>query len=251
MNTPEVEKLLRERYAAPAFAFLEQVPNATGMNTSRFCDALAMSLWPSRGIHLSGFEIKVSRTDWLKELKDPSKAEEICGFCDYWWIVAGSPDIVREGELPSTWGLLVTDAGTLKEKVKAPLLEARPYTKNFLASVLRRATEQITNSAIHLKEIKQAHEEGYARGVKQGKQSLEWANEEMGKIKERVEIFERVSGVRIQGYAPIEPIGNAVRAVLEGEHTQMKTRISRIKETACEIIKTCDRVLSDTNGGRP
>lgn len=77
-----VFELLRRRYPAPAWAFLEEVRNQTGYaRTIRTADALAMSLYPSRGLHLHGFEVKVSRADWFRELNDPKKAEEIAAYC--------------------------------------------------------------------------------------------------------------------------------------------------------------------------
>jgi len=51
-------------------------------------------LWPSRGLHLMGFEIKAGRGDWLRELKDPGKAEGIAAYCDQWWVVAPAEVIV-------------------------------------------------------------------------------------------------------------------------------------------------------------
>jgi hypothetical protein len=58
---------------------------------------------------LSGFEIKSYRGDWLRELKNPAKAEGIASCCNYWWIVAGNLEIVQTGELPEPWGLLAWD----------------------------------------------------------------------------------------------------------------------------------------------
>ena len=61
-------KLLRYRFCQPEWAFLSQVRNGTGyLRTTRTADALAMSLWPSRGLHLYGFEIKVRKSDWKKD----------------------------------------------------------------------------------------------------------------------------------------------------------------------------------------
>jgi hypothetical protein len=66
-----------------------------------------MSLWPSRGIELHGIEIKVSRNDWLKELGDPAKADEIARFCDRWWVAAGDESIHQWDSLekrnPVSW----------------------------------------------------------------------------------------------------------------------------------------------------
>ena len=89
-----VTTLLRDRHAntgnggAGEWAFMAQVRNAAGFNATRTLDALALHLWPSRGLVLHGFEIKVSRSDWLREVKDPAKAEDACRLVEYFWIVA-------------------------------------------------------------------------------------------------------------------------------------------------------------------
>jgi hypothetical protein len=138
--------LLRARYAAPAYAFLSHVRNGTGFSgATRTADALAMSTWASRGLHLYGFEIKSSRGDWLRELKDPGKADVIAGMCDFWFVVAGDESVVKDNELPPSWGLLVVtdDGGKLKLRKDAALLaEPRAITRKFLAAILRRAQEE-------------------------------------------------------------------------------------------------------------
>ena len=45
-----VIRALRVKYAGNAYAFMEQVGDGTGARTYRWCDALVMSLWPSRGL---------------------------------------------------------------------------------------------------------------------------------------------------------------------------------------------------------
>jgi hypothetical protein len=116
---------------------LEEVRNGTGyVRTLRSADALVCSCWPSRGLWLAGVEIKVSRSDWLREIKDPAKSSEIQRWCHYWWIAAPA-GLVHDGELPKTWGLLEHASGKLSVKVQAPKLEAEPPSMTFLASVLR------------------------------------------------------------------------------------------------------------------
>src|SRR5579872_7207544 len=132
--------LLRARYKGNAWAFLPKVRNGTGWKRSaRTADAIAMSLWPSRGLHLYGFEVKVDRGDWLRELNDPAKAEDIFAFCDFWYVVAPA-GIVERAELPKTWGLMEIEKD-LRETVTAPHLTAKPVDNLFLASLLRKVTE--------------------------------------------------------------------------------------------------------------
>jgi hypothetical protein len=89
MTAKELTKLLSERYKGPEYAFLPQVRNQTGYGNTRdgirTADGLALSLYPSRGIHLHGFEIKVSRSDWLTEKAFPAKADAIGKYCHFWW----------------------------------------------------------------------------------------------------------------------------------------------------------------------
>lgn len=84
---------------------------------------------------LHGHEVKVSRSDWLTELRDPSKADRVKRFCDYWWLVVPSADIVKQEELPEGWGLLVQSGAKLRAKVKAPRLTPEPLTLDFVAGL--------------------------------------------------------------------------------------------------------------------
>jgi hypothetical protein len=136
----EVLRLLRARHPAPAWAFLDHVANGTGRHQQRTADALAMSLWPSRGLELHGFEVKVYRSDWLRELKDPAKADEIAARCHRWWVVVGDESIIQQGDLfPQTWGQMVVRDGELVVTREAPLIEPAPLDHVFLAAILRRA----------------------------------------------------------------------------------------------------------------
>lgn len=140
--TTSMRMALRKRCAAPAWSLLEEVGDSTGHAVSRFADAIGMSLWPSRGLELHGFELKASRADWLRELNAPEKAEAISRFCDRWWVVAGAENVVAHGELPPSWGLLVLRGRVLATVHEAPKQESpAPIERRFLAALLRRATQ--------------------------------------------------------------------------------------------------------------
>lgn len=135
--------LLREKYPKEQYALLRQCRNGTGGAACRSADALVMSLWPSRGLDLHGFEFKSARGDWLRELKTPEKAEPIAKFCDFWWIVIGNSNVAHHTELPTTWGLLCpNEAGTKLEMLKTPTkMAAQPMNREFLGAILRKAQE--------------------------------------------------------------------------------------------------------------
>jgi hypothetical protein len=84
---------------------------------------------------MHGHEVKVSRADWLAELRDLSKSERIKRYCNFWWLVVSDAAIVKPGELPEGWGLLVKSGDRLRAKVKAPELEPEPLTLDFVAGL--------------------------------------------------------------------------------------------------------------------
>lgn len=105
----------------------------------RTADAVAMDMWPSKRNELHGFEVKVARSDWLNELRDPSKAHRVKRFMDRWWLVVPTAGMVRPGELPADWGLLVCHGSGLRVAKAAPRLTPEPITKSFVAALLRAA----------------------------------------------------------------------------------------------------------------
>ena len=90
-----VFRLLDKRYPAESHALFRQVADSTGYGQKRYADAVAFGLWPSRGLEIEGLEIKVSRQDWLNELKNHAKSADIQAYCHRWWIVAGDRSIVK------------------------------------------------------------------------------------------------------------------------------------------------------------
>jgi len=108
----EMIERLRRHYIKPGDpfaggAFLTEV--ALG---DRRADALYVGFASSRGEHLIGHEVKVSRSDWLHELDQPEKAEKWATECHAWYVVAPSTAIVHVAEVPHGWGLMVPNSRT-------------------------------------------------------------------------------------------------------------------------------------------
>lgn len=146
LDANDVRAAMRRHYCGPEWAILFEVADATGARHSRFADAIAMSLWPSRGLSLHGFEIKVYRHDWLREKANPEKAERIACRCDYWWVVA-PPGIIETPEVPENWGQIIVETGgdLLKDGDIAKLrivkqairIDAVPIDRTFMAALFR------------------------------------------------------------------------------------------------------------------
>jgi hypothetical protein len=122
----------------------EHVKVSAGLKSRRTCDYMAMDLWTgwglNRGPKLHGHEVKVSRADWLTELRDPTKAESFSQFCDYWWLVVSGKAIVRD-DLPDGWGLMVAHGRSVRVARPAMRLEPLPMPRDLQATFTRAVTK--------------------------------------------------------------------------------------------------------------
>jgi hypothetical protein len=84
-----------------------------------------------------GHEVKVSRSDWLAELREPGKAEGFRPFMHGWWLVVSDKTIVRD-DLPDGWGLMVSRGRSVRVLVPAPIVEApEPMDPGMYGAILR------------------------------------------------------------------------------------------------------------------
>lgn len=146
ITAADIRDAIRARYPVQSHAVLFEVADATGARATRWADALVMSLWPSHGLTVDGFEIKVSRHDWLKERANPAKAEAIAKYCDHWWLVTAKGVVEHASEVPDAWGWMEcggTDTTGSKLGLQivrsATKTDALPLDRLFVASVLRSA----------------------------------------------------------------------------------------------------------------
>ncbi len=221
----EVVDLLRTKHQPPSWAFLSQVPNSTG-GATRTADAIAMGLWRSRGMEVHGYEIKTHRSDWLRELKRPEKADLIAGYCDHFDVVA-PPNIVKDGELPSTWGLLVVREHSpkakgdlyLKRVITGKAIEPKPLDRVFVAALLRCVHSQLTGEG-KIAEIKAAgYDEGFKDAQHEAGEDGERWEAKAKSLEDNIRVYERASGMSLR-YGDPEAIGNAVRLVQSGGYMQ-------------------------------
>jgi hypothetical protein len=181
MTETELTVALMNHYGIQAgngqrYAVAAQVRSHAGFDARRTADFVAMDLWPSSGLALHGHEVKVSRSDWLRELKDPAKAEEFTPYMNHWWVTVPDEQMVRDGELPDGWGLLAMRGEKLAVIRKAPHREALPMPPTRLAALLRAVAGTAGNYARLDAERKRAA--GLARNYA--------ADDEMEKLRRQV-----------------------------------------------------------------
>lgn len=198
--THQIREALRKKYCLPEWVLMEEVRDAAGFDSRRSADGIAMSMWPSRGLEVHGFEIKASRSDWLREIKNPAKAEAIANYCDKWWIVAAQK-VVNPGELPPMWGLLEqTGADGLKVQIQAPTREdVRPLDRSFVAAMLRRAG-QIDEYTIRTK-IEEATRQHHEEARQYADREIAARTKRHQEVIARLELIKEKSGIDILGYS--------------------------------------------------
>lgn len=230
---------LAAKYAAPSWAYFREIKSEVGYS-SRRCDGLAMAMWRSLGLQIIGFEIKTSRSDWMRELKDASKSEAIFKYCDRWFLVVSDEGIVHPGELPDGWGLLVPSRGGLKQAVQAAKLTPLALTRDFVAEVLRHAVSMPATE-------KERAE--YQRGLAEGRRQSDPENDPRLAAHERlvkmVDDFQAASGISITDWRGGKAIGNAVRMVLDGRAEQFKRDLQALLGTAKRIHDQIEREVKD------
>jgi hypothetical protein len=219
----DIESRLAKKFAAPAYAFMPQLHQETGAGATsgRRADAVAMSLWPSRGLHLIGFEIKVDRSDLLKELKTPAKADAIQRYCHQWWLVT-PPDLVGATELmvlPATWGVMEAHgADQLKATRQAPTVQPEPLNIDIIAAMFRgfaNTVPYLSASYVPKSEVEEMAEERAKQIV-----ASDPLGRQLEELRKHVREFEEASGVEI-GHPwrhDGKKIGEAVRAVMENNN---------------------------------
>lgn len=252
----EMLALLRRRYASASgngveYAFVEHVRNDAGFSASRTIDAMAMSLWPSRGLTLYAFEVKCSRKDWLKELRDPAKAEAFGPYVDYFYLVVSDAGIVKPGELPDAWGLMAPRAGGIGVVREAPRNEAvRKMDRGMLAALLRQAGVEARRPP---SEVTDAHRAGVEEGRKLAFAESAGDLERVMARKQKLEETQRRLRAEMGGdlsdamsWDP-ETFWAAVRTTLRGERDveHLRSRLRRLGLDARVIGEQADRILSE------
>ena len=166
-----IKGLLANKYSDYQYVFLTEVTNSNadiggewgqqkdalaGRAINRIIDAIAINTWPSTGFETHGFEIKVSRSDWISELDNPRKCEAFKKYCDRWYLVAPA-GVAEKHEIPPDWGYIQATPKTLRRIKIAPKADKKERFSNGLAMyIMRRAYHHGTNSNDFQNQVKLA-----------------------------------------------------------------------------------------------
>lgn len=209
---------LLARFPLPEWAIFFEVSNGTGHHARRRADAVAMNCFPSRGMEIHGVEVKHFRSDWLRELKQPDKSTDVQQYCDRWWI-ATPPGVVKIEELPITWGLLELKDDKLRQIKAAPVLEAKPISRPFMASVLRSAgkvDDMVVRKLVDA-QVATARAQDQARLESELTRRRGKADEVLKKVEE----IKAKTGIDLTDWCPVDDVAKAVQfAIASGLHNK-------------------------------
>lgn len=134
MTSTDVLNALRLRHDQPHWTFLEELPLGDVGNW-RIIDAFALSYRYSDHYRRVAYEIKVSRSDFARELADPSKRAPALAVSNQFFFAAPK-GLIRPEELPPECGLIeVNGEGRARVRVQSPFREQKMVPAALLALV--------------------------------------------------------------------------------------------------------------------
>lgn len=252
--TLSLEDLIEKRHNDAGWIVIRELGNATGYHTKRHADAVALGIWPSRGYEIHGYECKRSRGDVQKELDDPSKADAVGAYCDYWWLVVSDLKIIDGLMVPETWGVLYPKAQVLRVHRKAPKrIKAKQVDRAFAASVIRRVCSEWVPKWNLAELEKKTIEDATKRVENETKWKIENAVRDNEHMKATIAAFEKWSGVSLGGGNllsnwQLEQIGEAVKIVVEARSVsgaRHRSAYDAPEQLVAGEIARLDRTIAD------
>lgn len=240
---------LRERFPlADGWITMGEV---TPPGTKRRFDLIAIMGWQSRGHEVLGFEVKVSRSDWLAELKDPAKADPLVRLCSRWWIAA-PPDVVKVEELPAAWGLLVIHPEQVRAIKQAPQLNPEPWSPEVWRCMMLRQATREQHAPDDLEKAKRAGwTEGYEEGAKSAERMQKSDRDHIAALEKIIAEAEKATGVQIRFWCDYPALGEAMRLVRDSGSSRIVEKMEKhareLRETALRMRKAARSIRGNAS----
>ena len=237
LSAHDLHEAIRARYEPPEWHLETEVTLA-----GRRLDVVALNMWETRGWRVVGFEIKVSRGDWVRELNAFQKSEEWTAVVDAFYVVT-PPKLVRDGELPEGWGHLELCGSRMMTRRHAAVRDGRTtlpreVAARFIGRLAQRATQEERTAEHRARQQLRDDVESMVRT----RIEAEWAGEreELQRLRTEHRALLDALGVNPISWraheASLRAAGVFARATEEPE--QLRGRLQRLGEQLGEQSKT-------------
>jgi len=143
MTSGDIIKSLTDYYQGRAphgfreWVLIPECPSATGFIEQRI-DLFAINCWPSKKLIRIAHEIKISVSDFKKEISQPNKRAPFVRFANEFYFVT-PPGLLEKyyNDIPVGCGLIEIVDGEPKTIIESDFNESQP-TWEFMAAVIRR-----------------------------------------------------------------------------------------------------------------
>lgn len=133
----DLMRALGRRFPATEWLLVDEVM-LPGGQAHRRIDAVAVHYWPSTGHMRCGFELKISRSDWTREMAQPEKRRFALERCHAFSLVSAA-GIAREDEIPAEMGWYEFEGDALEIRKAPPQRTVPDPGPSFHVAVARRA----------------------------------------------------------------------------------------------------------------
>lgn len=155
MKTEEVMTALKNMHNPEKWAFFEELRIGTGYgkDSEQRLDGWAIHYWPSKKNVTRGYEVKVSKGDFMNEINKPFKRRAGLRLSNEFYFVTPKKLLSDEdiNKVPECGLLEVDQNGCISTRVKAPYRDILPPTWLFIASVCRRFDKKRLAEFMHNK----------------------------------------------------------------------------------------------------
>jgi hypothetical protein len=156
-----------------------------------------------RADNIIGHEIKVSRSDVIAELNDPTKADSWAQFCTRWWLVIPDPALIDGLPVPEMWGVMGPPSGRRTRSMTI----VRDAPKLTPVGDMTEALTRITAFVVGRVETK----------VSEAQRQIEWRDRTIERLTSQMEDM-RLSGE----FGRLSPHASRLQAILSA--VQKRTR---------------------------
>lgn len=227
---------------------LFNVPDQVGTSGKRYCDAVAIGMWGSSGREIHGFEIKVSRGDWLRELRQVDKADPFIKQCDRWSLITADASIAKLAEIPASWGWATCTKNGIRWQRPATPNPSDHHTmpRLWAYALIRKAFERGPRSAEWQAALRQLEAQKQTE-IKAGlEQRVRGAPEALVNLQARVDAFEKASGMKLEDWrlGDVGKLARRIHEISEDGYRGFRRTLQSQAEALQRLAKDTEAALS-------